>query len=158
MFPRRHQYPPRPIPREPYRECFHSAYYKVANKIDAAEHLCKMHKIQLHEIAFIFDDVLDLNLAQRSGLRIYIPRKANSLLNAYVIKHKLADYFTAASSGQFAVRESCELIMGSYGIFEDVVTQRSEFSDNYKKYIELRRAVKPDFFTAKDGAICEGKI
>ena len=140
------------------RECFHSTYFKVGNKLDAANHLCKLHGIQLHQIAFIFDDVLDLGLAQKSGLRIYIPRKANSQLNTYVIKNKLADYFTAAQSGEFPVRESSELLISAYGMFEEVIKQRVEISESYRMYMELRKAVKPEFYTSKDGFITESKI
>jgi 3-deoxy-D-manno-octulosonate 8-phosphate phosphatase (KDO 8-P phosphatase) len=140
------------------RECFHSAYYKAGNKLDAADHLCKTHGIQLHEIAFVFDDVLDLGLAQKSGLRIYIPRKANSQLNTYVTKNKLADYFTAAESGEFPVRESCELLISAYGMFDEAVKHRMEITETYRKYMDLRRSVKPEFYTSKDGIISSGTV
>ena len=117
------------------RECFNANYFKVANKTDATKHLCETFGILPNEIAYVFDDVLDLSVAKECGLRIFISRKANPLFNEYVVKNKLADYITASESGNFAVRESCEMIMSSYGLFDEAVTQRVNYSENYSKYI-----------------------
>lgn len=140
------------------RECFHGNYFKVSNKIDAADHLCKANNISINEIAFVFDDVLDLSIAQKCGLRIFIPRKANPLFNEYVIKNKLADYITASESGQYAVREACELLMGAYGLYDEVIKQRTQFSDKYTQYLALRKATAPKHFTSTEGKISETKI
>jgi len=140
------------------RECFHSAYYKVPNKIDAAAHLCRSHGIKVEQIAFVFDDVLDLSLAERCGLRIYIPRRQNPLFNDYIIKNKLAEYLTTEGSGNYAVRESCELMIGTYGNYTEVIKHRSDFSDTYKKYLALRKATKPEFYTHLEGTISPGLI
>jgi 3-deoxy-D-manno-octulosonate 8-phosphate phosphatase (KDO 8-P phosphatase) len=139
------------------RECFHGNYFKVSNKIDAANHLSKTFNLSVDQIAFVFDDVLDLSIAQSCGLRIFIPRKANPLFNEYVIKNKLADYVTASESGHFAVRESCEFLMGAYGLYDEVVKQRSAFSDKYNEYLQLRKATVPKHFTSSDGSIIEAK-
>lgn len=70
------------------RERFHASYSKFANKLEAANHLCKTHHIKTNEICFMFDDALDLSLAEISGIRIFIPRKTNPLFNDFVLKHK----------------------------------------------------------------------
>ena len=103
------------------RECFHANYFKVSNKIEAANHLCKTFNISLDQIAYVFDDVLDLSIAQCCGLRIFIPRKGNPLFNEYVIKNKLADYITASESGHYAVRETCEFLIGTYKLYDEVI-------------------------------------
>ena len=139
------------------RECFHAHYFKVSNKTEAANHLCKTYNISIGEIAFVFDDVLDLSIAQNCGLRIFIPRTANPLFNAYVIKNKLADYITASESGQYAVREACELLMGTYGLFDEAIKQRVQFSDKYNEYLKLRRATSTKHFTSLEGIITEAK-
>ncbi len=139
------------------RECFHANYFKVANKIEAANHLCKTFNISLNEIAYVFDDVLDLSIAQSCGLRIFIPRKGNPLFNEYVIKNKLADYITASESGDYAVRETCELLMGTYKLYDEVIKQRTNYSEKYDQYIQLRRATAVRHFTSVEGIICESK-
>jgi len=139
------------------RERFHYSYSKFANKLEAVKQLCSVHNLQPNQICFVFDDVLDLSLAEISGVRIFIPRKANPLFNEYVIKHQLADYITGATSGEHAVREACELLMGLNGNFNEVITERKNFSEIYASYLALRKATDPIYYTMLDGAIVESK-
>lgn len=140
------------------RECFNANYFKVANKTDATKHLCETFGVLPNEIAYVFDDVLDLSVAKACGLRIFIRRKANPLFNEYVIKNKLADYITYSESGNYAVRESCELLLGAYNLFDEAITQRINYSENYARYIELRRATKVKHHTITEGKITEVSI
>ncbi len=136
------------------RERFQTSYSKFANKLDAAKHLCDAYQIQLHQICFVFDDVLDLTLAEHCGIRIFIPRKAASpLFNDYVIKHKLADYITASGCGDYAVREACELLIGLNGNFEKVISERVSFSEDYSAYLSLKKQIEPKYYTTKEGEI-----
>ncbi|HWY12916.1 MAG TPA: phosphatase [Bacteroidia bacterium] len=137
------------------RECFNANYFKIANKTDATKHLCETYGIVPNEIAYVFDDVLDLSIAKECGLRIFISRKSNPLFNEYVVKNKLADYITYSESGNFAVRESCELLMGVYNLHDEAITQRVNYSENYAGYIELRRAVKTKYHTIAEGKIVD---
>lgn len=139
------------------RERFHYSFSKFANKLQATKHLCELNNIKPHEICFVFDDVLDLGLAEICGVRIFIPRKSNPLLNEYVLKHKLADYTTGATSGQHSVREACELLIGLNGNYEEAVTERKNFSTVYNEYLSLRRATEPIYFTVLNGEIVESK-
>lgn len=136
------------------RERFQASYSKFANKTDAAKHLCSSYQIEPHQICFVFDDVLDLALAEICGIRIFIPRQLSSpLFNEYVIKHKLADYITASGCGNYAVREACELLMGLTGNFEKVISERVAFSDDYNNYLTLKKTIEPVYYTTKDGLI-----
>ena len=137
------------------RECFNTSYYKVANKIDALNHFCNQYKLRPSEIAFVFDDVLDLSIAERVGVRIFIQRKANPLFNQYVIKNKLADYVTGVESGNFAVREASELMIGLKGLYDKVVAERVKYSPLYKQYITERNTTTTRYFTPIDGKIVE---
>jgi 3-deoxy-D-manno-octulosonate 8-phosphate phosphatase (KDO 8-P phosphatase) len=139
------------------RERFHYSFSKFAHKLDATKHLCGLHDLKPHEICFVFDDVLDLSLAEICGVRIYIPRKSNPLLNEYVIKNKLVDYTTGATSGEHAVREAAELLIGLNGNFDETITNRKNFSSEYKDYLALRKATNPLYFTVLDGDIVESK-
>ncbi len=137
------------------REHFTSCYYKISNKTEALKHMSLHHHIKSSEVAYVFDDVLDLSVAQEAGVRIFVNRKANPLLTDYVIKYKLADYITANESGNFAVREACELMIGLQGIYDKVITERMNFSDSYRKYIDLRNLIQTNFYTKQGDEVVE---
>lgn len=139
------------------REQFHHSYSKFANKQEAAKHFCHLYNITPSQICFVFDDVLDLSLAEMCGVRIFIKRSSNPLLNEYVMKHRLADYITSSQSGHFAVREACELLIGLSGNFEETVTERKNFSESYATYLAHRKAIVPVYYTVQDGEITEFK-
>lgn len=135
------------------RECFHYSFYKIANKIEAMNFICEQKGISPNQIAYVFDDVLDLSIAGQCGLRILVNHASNPLFMDYCIKNKMVDYITASDGNHYAVRETCELLMGLNGNFDEVINQRDKYSDQYNKYIQLRRAVKPEFYTVKEGKI-----
>jgi 3-deoxy-D-manno-octulosonate 8-phosphate phosphatase (KDO 8-P phosphatase) len=140
------------------RERLHSAYSKFANKLEAAKHLCEKFNLQFNEICYVFDDVLDLSLAEVCGLRIFISRNANPLFNEYVIKNFLVDYATGAASGQLPVREVCELLIGLNGNYNEVITERKKISETYSNYLTLRKATVPIYYTSDNGNIVEFKV
>jgi 3-deoxy-D-manno-octulosonate 8-phosphate phosphatase (KDO 8-P phosphatase) len=135
------------------REHFHQTYFKVVDKKLAFEHFITIHSLKPEEVAFVFDDVLDLSIASVAGLRILINRKSNPLFINYNTKNKLADYITGQTSGNFAVREICELLMGTTGNYDQVVENRYKFSGDYKKYLEERQLIETEHFTLKDNLI-----
>lgn len=140
------------------RECFNANYFKIPNKTDATQHLCETFGILPSEIAYVFDDVLDLSIAKQCGVRIFIPRKANLMLNEYIVKNKLADYITASSSGNYAVREATEVLMCCYDLFDQAIDQRVNYSENYSAYISQRRAIKTKHYTISEGKITEAEF
>lgn len=140
------------------RECFHSNYFKIANKIDAAKHFCLTRNCTLDQMAFVFDDVLDLSIASQCGIRIFIARDSAPAFHDYILKNNLADLVVKADSGSNPVRLICEFLIVAYGLFDEVISQRVAYSDNYKNYIDLRRGVKPVYYTLKEGKISETTI
>lgn len=139
------------------RERFHYSYSKFANKMQAVRHMCELNNLQPNQICFVFDDVLDLSLAEVCGLRVFIPRKSNPLFNEYVSRHQLADYVTGATSGEHPVREACELLIGLGGNYNEVITERKNFSEVYASYLALRKATNTSYYTTLDGEIVESK-
>ncbi len=137
------------------RECFHYSFSKFANKLEAIHKLCALQNIEPHQIGFVFDDVLDLSLAEICGVRVYIPRKANTLLTQYVIQHKLADYITGCEGGNHAVREATELLISLQGNFEEVITKRKNFDTDYNNYLSQRKNTTPQFFASQNGQIVD---
>ena len=135
------------------REHFHALYAGIKNKYHALQHFCNVNNIATTEVAFIFDDVLDLSAAAHCGIRIMVIREANPLLARYAKKKKLADYFTNASGSNYAVRESAELIMSLNGWYENAVEHRVNYSTQYQAYLEKRDAVVNRLITTKDLSI-----
>lgn len=62
------------------------------------------------EIAFMGDDVNDIAALEFAGV-------AFTVYDGHKLVKKIADYITEAKRGEHAVREVCELIMESRGIF-----------------------------------------
>lgn len=135
------------------RECFRYSYFKVPHKLEALKSLCETEKLKPEEVAYFFDDVLDIPIAEVCGIRVMVNHKINPLLINYFKKHKLVDYLTSGSGSQYAVREACELLMGLNGNFDDVITGRKDNSKQYQDYIETRRTIPTDFFTMDKGKI-----
>jgi 3-deoxy-D-manno-octulosonate 8-phosphate phosphatase (KDO 8-P phosphatase) len=140
------------------REHFDASYFKILNKKWALDHLCSIYSIKPHEICYFFDDVLDLSIAKHAGLRILVARKATTLFTNYVKQHNLADYLTANSSGNFAVREACEMLMGLTGLFDEVITRRADYDDIYQQYILARNIPSTHFYTYNNRQIINADI
>jgi 3-deoxy-D-manno-octulosonate 8-phosphate phosphatase (KDO 8-P phosphatase) len=138
------------------REHFHQGYFRVKDKMQAFRHFAALHKLDAKEIAFVFDDVLDLALAEEAGLRIMVQHSGAPLFKKFVLDRNLADYVTSPS--RWAVREACELMIGATGNFEDVVTDRSQFADRYKKYLATRQAVETVYYTLHDQEMRRAEI
>lgn len=129
------------------RECLNYSLFKVPHKFAALDLLCAKENLKPEEIAYFFDDVLDIPIAEVCGIRMMVNQKANPLFAQYCIKHKLVDYLSASAGGSFAVREMTELLIGLNGNYDDVMTGRKNNSAEYQSYITTRRKVKPDYFT-----------
>lgn len=129
------------------REHFHAYYAQAKHKIDVLHHLLEQHRLKPSEVAFFFDDALDLSVAEVAGVRVMIRREANPLFMDYVIKNKLTDYVTGNQSGEFAVRESSELLLGLLGQFETVMAERLRYKPVYDAYYQQRQAIVPTYWT-----------
>jgi 3-deoxy-D-manno-octulosonate 8-phosphate phosphatase (KDO 8-P phosphatase) len=138
------------------REHFHHGYFKTLHKALALEHFLSLHSLKAEEVAFVFDDVLDLGLAAKAGLRIMVGRSGNPLFRQYVVNNQLADYITSGSS--YAVRETCELLLGVSGSYEKAVHDRSVFADSYQGYLKARQAVGTTYYSFEDGVIVPKEI
>lgn len=134
------------------RENFTAIYFKIKDKNEALAHLCHTYKIAPENIAWFFDDVLDLGMAGQCGLRFYLARPSQPLTNEFVFDNGLVDYIPAHTGGNNALRECCELLMGLGGNFDKIIQNRMDFSPAYADYFTHRQEVKPLVFT-KQGAV-----
>jgi 3-deoxy-D-manno-octulosonate 8-phosphate phosphatase (KDO 8-P phosphatase) len=137
------------------REHFHSVYSGAKNKKDALLHLCDAYGLEPHEVAFFFDDVLDLSVAGLCGLRILIGRQGSPLFADLVLQNKFADYITANDGGSNGLREAAELLIGLVGNYDDTIMQRVHYTEHYEKYIYTRNEPEPVFYTITDSKITE---
>ena len=135
------------------REHFDAVYFGCKNKNDAFSHLCRTRRLAPHQAFFMFDDVLDLGMAAKAGLRIMVGRNCNPLLNDFAGANQMADYITSSAGGNHAVREAVELLTGLSGRYEDTLKERIAFSDIYLKYLHLRNTPETQFYTASPSGI-----
>ena len=86
------------------REHMDAVYYKIKHKSTAMQHICKQHNLTPEEILFVFDDILDLDVAARVGVRMMVQRQANPLLIKYAENRLFMDYLTACDGNNHALR------------------------------------------------------
>jgi YrbI family 3-deoxy-D-manno-octulosonate 8-phosphate phosphatase len=79
-------------------------YDGVLEKELILEKICKFFKISEKEIAFIGDDVNDLELMKKVGFSV-TPKDGNNAVK------KIVDYITKSKGGEGAVREITDLIV-----------------------------------------------
>ncbi|MGD1841935.1 MAG: phosphatase [Thermonemataceae bacterium] len=135
------------------REHFQAVYYGIKHKVEALQHLQANYQITPSQVAFSFDDVLDLSAADVVGLRFLIRRQASPLFMQYVKDKHLCDYITGSEGGAYGVREVCELLTGLQGMYEEVVTQRVAYQAAYQNYLSQRDQPTTHFYTYQNGTI-----
>ena len=140
------------------REHMDFVYYKIKHKSIALEHLCKQHNIAPEEILFVFDDILDLDVAAKVGIRMMVQRPSNPLLIKYAENRNLADYLTANDGNNHAVREVVELLIGLTGRYDETLADRISYNDLYRKFITLRNTLPTAYYTIDGDTIVARKL
>jgi len=123
------------------RERFHWLFQGVRDKRQAIAAMCERDRLGADEIACVFDDINDLPMAQSCGVRFLVRRPASVLLENHVTASHACDYVTAHGSGDYAIRETAELILGLLGVFESAVESRVANDARYRAYFLQRQAV-----------------
>ena len=85
-------------------------YQGVRDKVAVFEEIIKRDKINPEEVSFIGDDLIDLSLLSRVGFSVGVSDGVDAVKEA-------ADYVTQLPGGKGAVREVCEIILKSQGVF-----------------------------------------
>ena len=75
------------------------------DKMEAYESLLKRYGLTDQQVAYVGDDLMDLPLMKRAGLKVAVANARGEL-------KALADYVSLASGGEGAVREVVELLLG----------------------------------------------
>jgi 3-deoxy-D-manno-octulosonate 8-phosphate phosphatase (KDO 8-P phosphatase) len=125
------------------RDHLDALYMGFLDKRLALQHLCRTGGLDPSEILFVFDDVIDLGVAEQCGVRFLVARPAQPLFEAFARRRGLCDYLARALAGAGAVREVCEVALALLGMDEEVFTARGWFEESYQRYLEDRRKLPP---------------
>lgn len=135
------------------REHLQAVYYKVSHKKEVLDTIVQQLDITPFNVAFVFDDILDLSLAKVCGLRFQIRRKASPLFDEFVNARHYVDYRSSQSGGAHGVREVCELLMGLRENYEACLDHRMAYDQTYQTYLNERNAGQTYYYTRQDGQI-----
>jgi 3-deoxy-D-manno-octulosonate 8-phosphate phosphatase KdsC-like HAD superfamily phosphatase len=98
------------------RERLHGVYMGFTNKPEAFEAFLTKHGLQADEVAFFFDDVLDLPVAARCGLRVMIGSPVTTWLVEQLVARGEVDIVTANSGGNNGLREATVSFLNANGV------------------------------------------
>lgn len=135
------------------REHFDAIYAGIKNKKVALDHFCAQWDVQPQAVAFVFDDLLDLSLAQKVGLRFMVSNQANPLFKRYVKKKQLADYITGQPGNGYALREVTELMIGLRANYDMTLEARIDYTHRYQEYWTIRNERTTTFYAYDSEAI-----
>ncbi len=125
------------------RERLHGVYMGFTNKPEAFDAFLSTHGLQADEVAFFFDDVLDLPVAARCGLRVMIGSTVTAWLIEQAIARGEVDIVTANSGGDNGLREATDAVIALLGHGAHVIAHRTAYSETYQRYLGERQAVEP---------------
>ena len=125
------------------RERLHAIYMGFINKPDAFRVFLRDNGLKAEEVAFFFDDAIDLALAKQCGLRVMIGRSAGMRFTEHVIARGDVDIVTANSGGENGLREATEAVIELVGNFTAVFDQRAAYSEGYQRYLQERNTTEP---------------
>jgi 3-deoxy-D-manno-octulosonate 8-phosphate phosphatase (KDO 8-P phosphatase) len=120
------------------REKFNDLFMGFTNKPEAFDAFLQKHKLDARQVAFFFDDILDMPIARRCGFRVMIRRRNGPLFENHVAAKGDADLLTHFSGGENGLREACELLVALSGRGDEVIEHRIRYSDLYQEYLADR--------------------
>lgn len=126
------------------RERLDGVFMGFTNKPEAFDAFLVQHGLQADEVAFFFDDVLDLPVAARCGLRIMIGSPVTAWLVEQVLDRKETDLVTGHSGGDNGLREATDAVVALLGNGKEVIEHRTAYSAVYQRYLSERQAVVPE--------------
>jgi 3-deoxy-D-manno-octulosonate 8-phosphate phosphatase (KDO 8-P phosphatase) len=135
------------------RESLHHIYFGFKNKAHAYKHFTESFGLKNEEVAFVYDDILDLPITRLCGLRFMANRGGSPLFVNYLKDNYQCDYISGQTGGSFAVREITELILGLLGQYQNSVKERADFGPLYANYLEQRAKMELKMFRFEKNAI-----
>jgi 3-deoxy-D-manno-octulosonate 8-phosphate phosphatase (KDO 8-P phosphatase) len=95
------------------------AYQGYTNKLVPFKSILFWYKVKPEEICFMGDDLIDIPVLKRVGLAVAVP-------NALEDVKKYAHYVTSRMGGRGAVREICDMILKSQGLWDSATSKYFE--------------------------------
>jgi len=124
------------------REHLHGVYMGFSDKRKVFSDFLDAHGLKAHEVAFVFDDILDLSIAKQAGIAVMMGGAQTTLLQEEVISRSEVSAITTLPGQQNGLREACEFIIDLMGNFREVVDQRVSFTGKYSTYLTERNTIK----------------
>ncbi|MGB0521872.1 MAG: phosphatase [Flammeovirgaceae bacterium] len=140
------------------REHFHFVYSGYKDKMEALAAFLDNSGLQASEVAFFFDDVLDLSVAKQCGLRFLVNREGSPLFKNYVTQQGWCDYISANNGEHYAIREITELLMALMGVYDEVIQKRMAYQGDYAEYLAERQAVPTMLFNHAEMKLGSGNV
>lgn len=137
------------------RDHYNSVYFNFKEKKEALEHLTSNFNIHPSKVLFTYDDILDVSIAKSCGINVLINRYSSPLFSEFVKKNNFADYITAHTSSDNAIREVCELFIGLNENYDEVLENRISFSNLYKEYLTEISKIQSTFYHKTDKKIID---
>jgi 3-deoxy-D-manno-octulosonate 8-phosphate phosphatase (KDO 8-P phosphatase) len=123
------------------RERLHAVYAGYTHKPEAFDAFLAEHALDPRHVAFFFDDVLDLPVARRCGLRVLLRRRSSPVLENFIVARGDADLLTHYSGGLHGLREACEVLLALSGRPDEIFEQRVQHDAVYQAYLADKGAV-----------------
>lgn len=125
------------------RDHLDALYMGFLDKRPALEHLCRTRGLEPSELLFVFDDVIDLSVAERCGARFLVARPAQRLVEDLARRRGLCDYVVRSPAAGGALREACEVALALLGVHEEVFAARGWFDEDYQRFLAERKKLAP---------------
>lgn len=135
------------------REHLHACYFKVKDKSIALNDIKKRWSLNEEEIIFFFDDVLDLPVARKTGIRAYVHHPSRNKFLDFLKKENLCDIYSDLGGGNNALREIFENLMDLEFDYSSIIISRELYDMQYTNYITLRNSINPEFFILENSEI-----
>ena len=126
------------------REKLHGLYMGFIDKREAFDTFLKKHGLKDEEVAFFFDDAIDLAVADRCGVRVLMRGQASEFFVKHAVARGSVDLITALSGGQNGLREGTDALLTLMSRFADAIDNRAACSATYQRYLAMRQAVEPE--------------
>lgn len=123
------------------RDRYQACYFRMSDKRIAVQDFCQCMQIDPGQCSFMFDDAIDLSVAQLVGIRMMVSRKAAPIFREFVSRKKLADYMSSTPASGHAIRECMEMLLSLSGEAENVFFDRLEHNGKFRAYTFARNGM-----------------
>ncbi len=122
------------------REKFHGLYMGFIDKRLAFDAFLQKHGLKDEEVAFFFDDAIDLAVADRCGVRVLLRGQASEFFVKHAVSRGSVDIITALSGGQNGLREGTDALLTLMARYAETIDNRASYSETYQRYLTMRNA------------------